>query len=120
MLIADIRKSVLPDICRGILEHEQPDADALRSYRPEREELACLWRNIKRLGGRLELDADCAPRDRVLASSDPVRLCLGVKVFEELGLLDLQAGNAGIVCLARKNGEKTELERSWLFRQLWA
>ena len=120
LLVADIRKSVLPDVCRGILEHEQPDADALRIYRPERVELACLWRSLIRLGGRLELDADCAPRDRELASFDPVRLCLGVKVFAELGLLELQSGSAGIVCLARESWEKTELERSWLFRQLWA
>jgi len=120
LLVADIRQSYLSDICRSIFENDAPDTEALRLFRPDREELAGLWRGMKRLGGRLELDTDFVPKDSALASLNPVRLCLGVKVFEELGLLVIQRGPTGIVCLVCENGEKTELERSRLFRQLWA
>ena len=119
LLISDLRRSETPGKCRGIIEESELSIDEVRLFRPERNELACLWRSIKRLGGRLELNYNRFFRDPGLDSMEPEKLCLGIRILTELDLVDTSSGNGRVLCLAREGREKTELEKSPLFRLLW-
>lgn len=119
LLIVDARRSETLEICRNIIEKDELRIDEVRLYRPEREELACLWRSIKRLGGKLELSFDKFFEDFGLTFMEPVKLCLGIRVLSELKLLDTSVANGRVLCLASENAEKTELDKSPLFRLLW-
>ncbi len=119
LLITDLRKSETPEKCRSIIEKNEFSVDEVRLFRPERDELAFLWRSIKRLGGKLELNFDRSLQNTGLDFMEPVKLCLGIRILMELKLLDISSGNGRILCLARERKEKTELERSPLFRLLW-
>ncbi|MFB0919439.1 MAG: hypothetical protein QMB62_00935, partial [Oscillospiraceae bacterium] len=84
------------------------------------DELICLWRCIKKLGGFLELQyGDCSRRNAP-DFSDPVKLCLGIRILNELKLLDVRKANGRALCSVSDNGEKTELSASPLFRLLWS
>ncbi|MEA4896285.1 MAG: single-stranded-DNA-specific exonuclease RecJ [Oscillospiraceae bacterium] len=120
LLVADIRKSAVPEICRGIIEDSGMNMDELRLLRPQRHELINLWRGIGRLGGRLELKYGGCARWTGFDSMDPIMLCLGIRILSELGLLDLSVSDGRVLCSVSQNGEKTELDRSPLFRRLWS
>jgi single-stranded-DNA-specific exonuclease len=119
LLLADVRKSETQALCREILGKKALPTETLLPFRPGRKELACIWRALMRAGGCAELDADGCPQERMLGFLEPVKLCLGLRIFSELGLLELRHESGRVLCLAR-DGEKTELERSPLFRLLWA
>ena len=119
LLLVDVRKSETQALCRDILSKKEIPAGALLPFRPGRKELACLWRALMRTGGRAELDCDGCPRGQALGFLEPVKLCLALRIFNELGLLELRHESDRVLCLAC-DGEKTELERSPMFRLLWA
>lgn len=119
LLITDIRKSEMPEKCRGIIENYDLHIDELRLFRPERDELVSLWRRIKQLGGRLELSFGESLHGTVLDSVEPMKLCLGIRILSELSLLEVSEIHGRILCCAHDNGEKTELIASPLFRRLW-
>ncbi len=120
LLVADIRKSEIPEKCRCIIEQQDLHIDEFRLLRPGRDELVYLWRGIKRLGGRLELLFDECLQGSELDSMEPMKLCLGIRILSELSLLDVSIINGRVMCCARDNGEKTELDKSPLFRLLWS
>jgi len=119
LLIVDVRRSETLETCRNILEKNELLIDEARLYRPEREELACLWRSIRRLGGKLELSFDKFFEDFGITFMEPVKLCLGIRILSELKLLDTSVVNGRVLCLASDNAGKTELDKSPLFRLLW-
>ncbi|NCC69601.1 MAG: single-stranded-DNA-specific exonuclease RecJ, partial [Clostridia bacterium] len=89
LLVNDIRPSETLEKCRGIMEQEKYFDDELRIFRPERNELACLWRKIKHLGGRLELNYDMVSEDYELNFMEPIKLCLSIRILCELKLLEV-------------------------------
>ena len=119
LLIVDVRRSETLEVCRNIIEKNEFLINDARLYRPEREELACLWRGIRRLGGKLELSFDKFSEDFGMTFMEPVKLCLGIKILSELKLLDTSVVNGRVLCLASENAGKTELDKSPLFRLLW-
>ena len=118
LLINDIRPSETLYKCRSILEYEEICIEDIRIFRPAREELANAWRNIKQLGGRIELSYNELAK-RKLSFMEPVKFCLCMKIFKELKLLNFDTYNGRICCNICDNGIKTELDNSRLFRLLW-
>ena len=49
----------------------------------------------------------------------PIKLCLSIKILNELKLLEINARDGRFSCSVCKNGAKTELDKSPLFRLLW-
>ena len=119
LLIVDMRKSETLEKCRDIIERDEIRLDEVRPFRPERYELAGLWRKIKNLGGRLELSYEKFSEDFDLSFMEPIKLCLCIRILCELKLLDISIGNGRIFCSASETTEKTELQQSPLFRLLW-
>jgi len=119
LLINDIRPSETLTRCRSILEYEEIPVEELRIFRPEREELANVWRTIKQVGGRIELSYNELAEKRKISFMEPVKFCLCMKIFKELELIDFKTRNGRICCITCDNGAKTELNNSRLFRLLW-
>lgn len=113
LLISDVRASRTADDCRGILGGTYlPD----RGEFLDRDSLAAVWRNLAKAGKTVELSLA-----EVIGGSeygtDPVRLFLCLKIFEELGLLEIEtAGNMIFVKIIDVSA-KTELENSAIFRR---
>ena len=84
---------------------------------PSREELGWLWRSLVRLGGRLTM-----PKTPFLERLAPQmwdsRICIGLKVFEEMGLISLSydGENISTVCLPVEG--KVNLEESEILKSL--
>lgn len=119
LLITGVRRSDTLVKCRDIIEKDEYCLDEVRHFRPERDELAGLWRKIKNLGGRLELNYDKFSEDFDLNFMEPIKLCLCIRILCELKLIDVSIRNGRIFCLASQTTEKTELQQSPLFRILW-
>ena len=119
LLIVDVRRSQTLDKCRNIIEKDEIQLDELRSFRPERDDIATFWRKIKSLGGRLDLSFEKFSEDFNLDFMEPIKLCLCIRVLSELKLLDTKIGDGRIFCSASESSEKTELQQSPLFRLLW-
>ena len=119
LLITDLRKSETLEKCRNIIEKDEIRLDEIRIFRPERDELASFWRKIKSLGGRLELSYDKFSEDFALSFMEPIKLCLCIRILSELKLLEMSIRNGSVFCSACDIKEKTELDKSPLFRLLW-
>lgn len=119
LLISDLRRSETLGKCRDIIEKDELHMDELRSFRPEREDVATFWRKIKSMGGQLELSFEKFSEDFNTGFMEPIKLCLCIKILSELKLLDTKIGNGQVLCAASETAEKTELAQSPLFRLLW-
>ncbi len=119
LLITDLRKSETLGKCRYIIEKDEYSLDEIRIFRPERDELASFWRKIKALGGRLELSYDKFSEDFDSSFMEPIKLCLCIRILSELKLLETSIRNGRVCCSACEAKEKTELDKSPLFRLLW-
>jgi len=119
LLIADVRKSETLEKCRDIIEKDEFCLDEIRIFRPERDELASFWRKIKALGGRLELSYDKFSEDFDLSFMEPIKLCLSIRIFCELKLLEMSTRNGQVFCAVCETNVKTQLDKSPLFRLLW-
>jgi len=119
LLIADIRPSETLTQCRDILEREKICAEEFRVFRPKREELAFVWKKLQSAGGHMEFEYNELAADYFERIITPVKLCLCIKIFNELKLLEVNVRNGGIGCSVCDNGMKTDLDKSPLFRLLW-
>ncbi len=117
LIISDICKTETPALCRQILEEPQPETEELRPYRPSRAELGSLWRRM-RGRGELQLFSEALEEDYPLGL-EPVKLALGLRIFSELGLLQLRQAEGSLRCCLDEAAAKTELDCSPLFRRLW-
>lgn len=116
LLISDLRRSELPGLCRDILAG---DVTGCESFVLDRDTMASAWRRLAQSPESCTLSFP-----ELFASgdlgADPIKLCLCLRVFEELELLDIEAGQSGISIRKKPEGPKTELTRSPLFRRLSA
>ena len=119
LLITDVRRSETLVKCRNIIEKDEYCIEEVRNFRPERDDIATVWRKIKSLGGRLELSFDKFSDDFNLSFFEPIKLCLCIRILSELKLIDTKIGNGQIICSESEAAEKTELWQSPLFRLLW-
>lgn len=118
LLICDLHSSETPDNCQRILENAELKQDKIMRFRPDREELGSLWRRIIASGGRFVMQSERLCEGR-FGFDEPERLCLCLRIFHELGLVELKRENGGLICTSVKTNEKTELNQSPLYRQLW-
>ena len=114
LLISDLRKhkcGLSDDILRGsIVPCEETSA-------PSRECLGQLWRSIVHFGGRL-----CAEKTALFERLAPAmwdsRVCIGLKVFEELGLLSLSYDGENVSLSCEPDKGKVNLEDSEILKRL--
>ncbi len=114
LLISDLRvhKSGLSDdILRGSIS-PCPETAA-----PSREELGWLWRSLVRLGGRLSMEKT-AFLERLAPQMWDSRICIGLKVFEEMGLISLSFDGENLSTLCLPLEGKVNLEDSEILAQL--
>ena len=98
-----------------ILRGEITDADA--PFVPDRADFALVWRSLMAHGGTArgaagELEDQLAPRLR------EEKLCIILKIFEELGLLELRSEHGVSRISAVPGAPKTELESSGILQRL--
>lgn len=119
LLVSDVRSSKSESSCRQILEGNAC-TDEIRAYRPKRDDLSYVWRIIKRMNGHLEQSLGELSRMKEFSEIAPVKLCLCLKIFDELKLLSLDTHNDRVSAYICDGAKKTALEKSPLFRLLWA
>ncbi|MEG1316861.1 MAG: hypothetical protein RSC86_05750 [Oscillospiraceae bacterium] len=101
------------------MSYSDIEPEELISFRPERDELARIWRTIQRADGHMEFGFERLSGIRKFGTLEPVKICLCLRIFNELKLLSLDEQNGRVSVLIRDNAEKTALENSPLFRLLW-
>ncbi len=114
LLVSDLRvhRSGLADnILRGEVE---PCAE---TSAPSRDELGQLWRSIIHCGGRMSAEKT-ALFERLAPSMWDSRVCIGLKVFEELGLISLSFDGENISISCEPGKGKVNLEDSEILRRL--
>lgn len=119
LVVLDARPSVTIDMCRRILLDDELEPDGVCVFRPSRGELGCVWRTLEHMGGRVEIRLSKLCSEDWYYSIEPVKLCLCIRIFHELGLLDLDRNGAKPVMVVRSHTEKTALDKSPLFCRLW-
>ncbi len=114
LLLSDLRihKSGLSDdILRGsIVPCQETSA-------PSRDELGSLWRSIIHCGSRLTM-AKTALLERLAPQMWDSRVCIGLKVFEELGLISLSFDGENISVSCPPFQGKVNLEDSEILKSL--
>lgn len=114
LLIADVRPSFVPRFCQDIFDGV---AALSEDTRLERDQLAGVWRRLVQTGRDIDI-----PQSELFGgetfSVGPVSLCLCLKVFEELGLINVKTADDVISVHICENSSKTDLEKSPLFRRL--
>ncbi len=119
LLVSDVRSSKSESNCRQILEGNA-HTDEVRAYRPARDELSYVWRIIKHMGGHMEQSLGELSRMKEFSEIAPIKLCLCLKIFDELKLLSLDTHNDRVSAYICDGAQKTALDKSPLFRVLWA
>ena len=84
---------------------------------PSREELGLLWRSLVRPGGRICLDKTSL-FERLAPQMWDSRIAIGLKVFEELGLISLSFDGDNISVTCPPCVEKVNLEDSEILKAL--
>ena len=115
LLISSVRPSLPETLCRRVLESGEIPEDCPRL---ERSDLERLWRGLKRMGASPELELRHIMEEEEQSPSEPLKLCLGLRIFEELSLLKVSLSGETIVMEFTDGGGKAELESSPLFRRL--
>ncbi len=114
LLLSDLRvhcSSLAEDVLRG---HIRPCAETAA---PSREELGHLWRSIVHYGGRMSMKKT-ALLERLAPSMWDSRVCVGLKVFEELGLISLSFDGENISISCQPSCGKVNLEDSNILAEL--
>jgi single-stranded-DNA-specific exonuclease len=114
LLVSGIRCSEMPRLCREALAGLVSDCGDIGL---DRETLANAWRRLTQCPDNRTLTYTDIFASAELGA-DPVRLCLCLKVFEELGLLDIRATDTSISISKKPGSVKTELDKSPLFRRM--
>ena len=114
LLLSDLRvhrSGLSDDILRGRIV-PCPETAA-----PSRDELGRLWRSMIHCGTRLTMPKT-ALLERLAPQMWDSRVCIGLKVFEELGLISLSfdGENISVTCLPMEG--KVNLEESKILAQL--
>ncbi|MDR0952453.1 MAG: single-stranded-DNA-specific exonuclease RecJ [Oscillospiraceae bacterium] len=117
LLVAGVRASEEERLCWELLSETGEQLAEISGRTLTREGLGRLWRGLKHSKGYMSLPA--LFRDGGLSAA-PIEACLGIRVFEELGLLSYSLDRSeGVVDFKIAPGRlKTQLESSPLFRIL--
>ncbi len=115
LLMTDMRRHELDDAKAVLLGRKPGCLDAISA--PSREEFARLWRSFVHQGGLFR-----GSLEDMLETLAPdmwdVRLCLCLKVFQELGLISLDFDGSQVTIRRNKNCDKVDLPSSRILRQL--
>ena len=114
LLLCDLRKhkaGLSDDILRGDI------APCAETAAPSREDLGMLWRSIIHRGGRLSMSKN-ALLELLAPSMWDSRICIGLKVFEELGLISLSFDGENISLCCDAAAGKVNLEDSEILKGL--
>ena len=114
LLITDVRPSSAPRLCRDIFNG---DATLSEAAGLGRDQLAGVWRRLAQEGRNIDIPLSELFGGEIF-SVEPIRLCLCLKVFEELGLITVKMSDTVISVHICDNKSKTDLQKSPLFRRL--
>lgn len=120
LVVTDARPSISVEMCRHILMDDGLEPDSVAVFRPGREELACVWRSLEHLGGKVDINLTNLCTENWYGSIEPVKLCLCIRIFYELGLLSLDMAGKRLGIIVRSYAKKTALEKSALYSRLWS
>lgn len=116
LLLSGIRRSENIDLCREILESAAAKPEGAGKIFLSREKLGELWRALRLAGGEFELSG--LFKGARLGAFGAIETCLGIKVFQELGLLQYSLVNGTVNYKVISETGKANLEDSQLFRVL--
>ena len=114
LLVCDLRKhrgGLSDSVLRGDIS---PCAETAA---PSREALGRLWRSITHFGGSLSGEKT-ALLERLAPEMWDSRICVGLKVFEELGLLELSFDGSELSLRCAPDAGKVNLEDSEILKKL--
>ena len=114
LLVCDLRRhksGLSDDILRGDIS---PCAE---TSAPSRDDLGLLWRSIIHRGGRMSMEKT-ALLECLAPSMWDSRICIGLKVFEELGLLSLSFDGENISLCCDAAAGKVNLDDSEILKRL--
>jgi len=110
------------NLCRRFLDGEELNATDKFLLRPERADLAMLWKQIEADQERLvqSMKNKIDRLTRVSGLGNPAKTYIGLKIFEELGLIDIneEIGAFEITLRYQKGGSKVDLAASEILKQL--
>ncbi len=117
LLILGIRRSARLENCRELLQKPELSEDDTCGFLLSRQILTTIWRMLKARGNtsRLYLSELFNHSNGELI---PEIVCLGIRVFQELSLLEQHIMEGILEIKLREDGERTSLEDSPLFRSL--
>ncbi len=114
LLVCDLRKhktGLSDDILRGDI------VPCAENAAPTRDSLGQLWRSIIHRGGQLSMEKTALMECLAPAMWDS-RICIGLKVFEELGLMSLSFDGENLAISCDTSAGKVNLEDSEILRRL--
>lgn len=114
LLVCDLRKhkaGLSDDILRGDI------VPCAENAAPTRDSLGQLWRSIVHRGGQLSMEKTALMECLSPAMWDS-RICIGLKVFEELGLMSLSFDGENLAISCDASAGKVNLEDSEILRRL--
>lgn len=120
LVITDARPSISVEMCRHILMDDGLEPDSVAVFRPDRNELSCVWRALEHLGGKVDIGLKNLCSEHWYGSIEPVKLCLCIRIFYELGLLSLDMTGERLAIIVRTYARKTALDNSPLYSRLWS
>ena len=113
LLMSDVRAHDFSAACAVLRGEGTPCA----GMRPQRQDFARIWRSLAHLGG--EMCASLRTAVEALAPGMPdEKLCLCLKVFEEMGLIRLDFDGRELKISQNRTAEKVDLSASCILRDL--
>jgi len=114
--------NALITICRRFLAGEELKQSDKFVLRPSRSDLVLLWKSIESGTGNYPLNTaqKLERMSRVLGIGNPAKVYIGLKVFEELGLIALDETDDTLEIFPRyrKGESKSNLDNSTLLKRL--
>ncbi len=118
LLVSDLRSGGCREKCQLLLSGTRLPNDELEPFRPSREQLSFAWRSISQRCSKGSLQL-CLSETGDFGFSQPLSLCLGLQIFEELGLMNLSYSDNIVSIVIVSDAKKNPLVNSSLFRSLW-
>lgn len=114
LLMTDIRRHDL-SAAEAVLDGEMPPE--ARAAAPSRRDFVRIWRSVVSLGGRIDRSLPAA-LEMLAPEMWDVRLCLCLKVFDEMGLARVGYEDARLRIECIRNAGKVDLGDSVILRTL--
>ena len=118
LVLTDIRRSDPRPLCARLLRGELPEYGESALVIPDRDDFAALWRHLRARGGAVSGSLDELLIALAPAGIGSARSCAALRVFAELGLVELSLGGGQISAKQLITREKANLASAPMMRAL--